>query len=85
MRPSGSQFNTRRRWNKKARRTLFRYGEWTSYQHPMLVMLARLIGLRVQYYDSREFEFVPVEEHREDSDCLENVTFLLFTRLADAS
>jgi hypothetical protein len=68
-------------WDTQACRTLFRYGEWTSYQHPMLVMLARLIGLRVHYFDSEENEFIPVEDHREDSDCLENVTFLLFTRL----
>jgi hypothetical protein len=68
-------------WDTQACRTLFRYGEWTSYQHPMVVMLAHLIGLRVHYFDSEENEFIPVEDHREDSDCLENVTFLLFTRL----
>lgn len=67
--------------DRETRRTLFRYGEWTSYQHPMLVMLANLIGLRVQYFDSQLDEFIPVEDHREDSDCLENVTFLLFSRM----
>ena len=68
-------------WDVRQRRTLFQYGAWTSYQHPMLVMLARLIGLRVMYFDSQMDEFIPVEDHREDSDCLDNVTFLLFTRL----
>ena len=66
--------------DRRDQRTLFRYGQWTSYQHPMLVMLADLIGLSVRYLDSETNEFIPVEDHREDSDCLDNVTFLLFTR-----
>jgi len=66
----------------EARRTLFRYDNWTSWPHPALVTLARLLDLNSLYFHSELEEFVPVEEGTEDSDCLENVTFMLFTRHA---
>jgi len=69
-------------WDDEQRRTLFRYDDWTSWPHPTLVSMARLLDLRALYFHSELEEFVPVEEGTEDSDCLENVTFMLFTRHA---
>jgi len=62
------------------RRTLFRYEEWTSWAHSTLVAFADLLDLRAYYYHSEEEEFLPVTSWREDADCEENVTFMLFTR-----
>jgi hypothetical protein len=61
-------------------RTLFNYHDWTVWQHPILVTLARLLDLDVLYYHSEQFEFVDVEKDTEDSDIEENVCFMLFTR-----
>jgi hypothetical protein len=66
--------------DKGARRVLFEYHEWLSWQHPMLMVLAELLDLNVYYFHSEESEFVTVEEKVEDSDCLDNVTFMMFTR-----
>jgi hypothetical protein len=68
--------------NKKGERSLFRYPDWTAWQHPILVTLATLLDLNVLYYHSELEEFVPVEdlEKVEDCDCLDNVTFMMFTR-----
>jgi len=62
------------------RRTIFRYSEWTSWAHGTLVAFANLLGLRAYYYHSEEEEFLPVTDWRDDADCEENVTFMLFTR-----
>lgn len=67
-------------WDQQQRRTLFRYPDWTSWQHPTLVAFAQLLDLRVLYFHSELHEFVPVEEHVEESDVLDNVSFVLFTR-----
>jgi hypothetical protein len=61
-------------------RTLFNYHDWTVWQHPILVTLARLLDLDVLYYHSEQYEFVDVEKDTEDSDIEENVCFMLFTR-----
>jgi hypothetical protein len=62
------------------RRVLFEYHDWTSWQHPMLVGLASLLDLNVFYFHADDAEFVTVDEKVEDSDCTENVTFMMFTR-----
>jgi hypothetical protein len=64
-------------------RTLFRYPDWTSWSPCTLVAFARLLDLEVYYFHSKRKEFVSVEEGTQDSDCTENVTFMLFTRHAD--
>ena len=61
-------------------RTLFNYHNWTVWQPPILVTLARLLDLDVLYYHSEQCEFVSVEEDTEDCDIEENVCFMLFTR-----
>jgi len=61
-------------------RSLFDYHNWTVWQQPILVTLARLLDLEVLYYHSEQFEFVSVEEDTEDCDIEENVVFMLFTR-----
>lgn len=67
-------------WDDTGARSLFAYHDWTSWPHPTLVTLAELLDLRALYYHSELEEFVPVQEGTEDSDCTENVTFMLFTR-----
>ena len=59
-------------WDAKKRRKLFGYGDWISYQHPMLVMMAQLIGLRVLYFDSQMDEFIPVINGRLGRDGLDS-------------
>jgi hypothetical protein len=61
-------------------RVLFEYHDWTNWQHPMLVALASLLDLNVFYFHSDDSEFVTVDEKVEDSDCLDNVTFMMFSR-----
>jgi hypothetical protein len=70
-------------WDKRRQRTLFRYPDWTNWTQPTLVAMAKLLDLNALYYHSELHEFVSVDEHVEDSDCLENVTFMLFTRHGD--
>jgi hypothetical protein len=67
-------------WDRHQRRTLFEYRGWTSWQLPMVVALAEILGLQVSYYHSVLEEFLSVEEGLEDSDLHENVTFLILTR-----
>lgn len=66
----------------REKRTLFRYENWTNWSQPTLFALASLLDLRVLYYHSDLQEFVPVEdtESFDESDCHENVTFMVFTR-----
>lgn len=61
------------------RRTLFRYPEWTSWQPPMLVTLARLLDLDVFYLSEDQGDFVSVE-HGDHSEALDSVNFMLFRR-----
>jgi hypothetical protein len=61
-------------------RGLFDYHNWTVWQQPILVTLARLLDLNVYYFHTEQLEFVSVEEDTEDSDIEDNVTFMLFTR-----
>ena len=69
-------------WDDTGRRTLFRYPRWTVWSQPTLVALAELHGLHASYYHSELDEFVPVEHDASESDCHENVTFMLFSRSA---
>ena len=67
-------------WDEHERRTLFRYRDWTSWQPPMLVTLARLLDLDVLYLNEDVSDFVSVDGDLDHSDCLENVSFMLFKR-----
>jgi hypothetical protein len=64
----------------KGSRKLFSYRDWTVWSQPILTTLGRLLDLNVLYYHSELEEFVSVDEEWDDSDVLENVTFMLFTR-----
>ena len=64
----------------RERRVFFEYHEWTSWAHSTLVAFATLLGLESYYYHSEEEEFLPVSDWRDDADCEENVTFMLFRR-----
>ncbi|MBW2417936.1 MAG: hypothetical protein JRH19_05290 [Deltaproteobacteria bacterium] len=74
--------NKQSKKGEKGERALFRYPDWIAWQHPILVTLATLLDLNVLYYHSELEEFVPVHdlEKVEDCDCLDNVTFMMFTR-----
>ena len=63
-------------WDGASRRTLFRYPEWTSWQHATLVAFAELLDLRVRYFHSELHEFLPVEEQVEESDVLRSRTII---------
>ena len=67
-------------WDEDDHRTLFEYERWTVWTQPTLVALAQLLGLNSYYYHSELDEFVPVEVDAGDSDHLDNVTFMLFSR-----
>jgi hypothetical protein len=67
-------------WDETGRRSLFRYPRWTVWSQPTLVALAELQGLNAYYFHSELGEFVPVEHDASDSDCHDNVTFMLFSR-----
>jgi len=68
--------------NARRERTLFEYHDWTVWSQPTLVAMARILDLNVVYFNADHEEFLPVDdtEEVEESDCLENVTFMLFTR-----
>ena len=61
-------------------RELFDYPAWTVWSQPTLVALAELGGLTTAYYHSELEEFVPAEHDAGDTDCTDNVTFMLFRR-----
>jgi hypothetical protein len=67
-------------YDKHKRRTLFEYGNWTSWPHHTLVAFADLLDLRSLYFHADENEFMPVSEGERDEDILDNVTFMMFTR-----
>lgn len=48
-------------WDARERRVLFEYRDWTSWQPPMLVVLARLLDLEVLYLNDDAGDFVPVD------------------------
>jgi len=62
------------------KKTMFDYHDWTSYAHSTLVAFADLLDLNSFYFHSDEEKFLPVSDWRDDADCEENVTFMLFTR-----
>jgi hypothetical protein len=64
----------------KKKRTLFNYHGWRFWSHSTLVAFADLLDLNSFYFHSEYDEFVPVEEWDEDSDCEDNVTFMLFSQ-----
>lgn len=61
-------------------RTLFSYPRWTVWSQPTLVALAELQDLHMWFYHSALDEFVPVDSDASETDCHENVTFMLFSR-----
>ncbi|MCA9510431.1 MAG: hypothetical protein R3E88_02905 [Myxococcota bacterium] len=61
-------------------RTLFDYAGWTVWAQPTLVALAELSGLETLYYHSELEEFVPADHDATGSDCVDNVSFMLFRR-----
>lgn len=67
-------------WDKTGERTLFRYPGWTNWSQPVLVAMGRMLDLNVAYYHSELEEFVSVDDYTDDCDCLDNVTFMIFTR-----
>jgi hypothetical protein len=67
-------------WDASGRRTLFRYPNWTVWPQPLLVGMADLLGLHAWYFHSELDEFVSVHHDASDSDCHDNVNFMLFTR-----
>lgn len=66
--------------DRTGERELFSYRDWTVWSQPILVTMARLLGLNALYYHSELHEFVRVEEETDDCDVEDNVTFMLFTR-----
>lgn len=66
--------------DKTGKRELFGYRNWTVWSQPILVTMARLLGLHAMYFHSELYQFVSVDEETEDSDVEDNVTFMLFTR-----
>lgn len=64
----------------KRERTLFNYHDWRFWSHSTLVAFADLLDLNSFYFHSEREEFVPVGDWDEESDCEENVTFMLFTQ-----
>lgn len=67
-------------WDKKARRELFSYRNWTGWQAPTLTALGRLLDLDVRYFHTEKTEFLPVDQDTASSDCHDNNTFMLFRR-----
>ena len=61
-------------------RTLFNYHDWRFWSHSTLVAFADLLDLNSFYFHSEREEFVPVSDWDDESDCEENVTFMLFTQ-----
>jgi hypothetical protein len=68
--------------NARRTRTLFSYHDWTVWSQPTLVAMARMLDINVVYFhpDHEQFMSVDNAEEVEESDCLDNVTFMLFTR-----
>jgi len=68
--------------DRRARRTLFRYTNWTGWQPVALHAMAQLLGLRLFFFDPDRSEFRPVEEAAGLTSTVDNVNFLVFTRRA---
>lgn len=68
--------------NARRRRTLFEYHNWTVWSQPTLIAMARLLEINVVYFHPDHEQFTSVDNTTEvyESDCLDNVTFMLFTR-----
>ena len=66
--------------DETGQRTLFEYANWTVFSQPTLVVLAQLLDLDAWYYHSAIEEFVPVQHDASETDCHENVNFMLFSR-----
>ena len=66
--------------DRGARRRLFHYLDWTSWQPVTLCALAQLLGLRVYYFEPDAREFRPVERAAEPGAGVADVNFLIFTR-----
>ena len=69
-------------YNDRHKKTMFNYHDWTVWSPPTLVAMARILDLNVVYFHSDHDEFMCVDdiEGVDESDCLDNVTFMAFTR-----
>jgi hypothetical protein len=65
--------------DRGARRHLFSYSDWTSWQPVTLCALAGILELRVLYFDPEAGEFRPVEEAARAHQT-EDINFLVFVR-----
>jgi hypothetical protein len=70
--------------DRHARRSLFSYANWTSFQPVTLCALAEILGLRVLFFDPGAGEFRPVESATAGAAPTEDVNFLVFTRLRNS-
>jgi hypothetical protein len=68
--------------DRRGRRDLFHYKDWTGWQPMALHALAQLLGLRLLFFDVAHGDFRPVEEAAGLADAVDNVNFFVFTRRA---
>ncbi len=66
--------------DRSGRRNLFHYRDWLSWQPATLCALARLLDLRVFYFDPAAAAFQPVEGAGAAGKALGDVNFLVFTK-----
>lgn len=66
--------------DRTGRRQLFHYPTWTSYQPVTLCAFAKLLGLRVLYFEPTAAEFRPIERAGDAGATTHDVNFLVFTR-----
>lgn len=68
--------------DRRGRRTLFRYADWTGWQPVALHAMAQILGVRLLFFDPDRGEFRPVDEAAGLASTVDNVNFLVFTRRA---
>jgi hypothetical protein len=66
--------------DRGARRRLFHYEDWTSWQPVTLCAFAQLLQLQVFYFQPDTAEFRPVEQAARPGGAVADVNFLVFTR-----
>jgi hypothetical protein len=71
--------------DRRGRRDLFHYQNWTGWQPVALHAMAQILGLRLLFFDADRGEFLPVTEAAGRADAVDNVNFLVFTRRARRS
>lgn len=68
--------------DRRGRRDLFHYKNWTGWQPVALHAMAQLLNLRLLFFDADRGDFRPVEEAAGLPETVDNVNFLVFTRRA---